>query len=142
MSIVNLLEMQEMITDLAHTNGGQSPQVVTDARTVQSYAWMVVGELDELARELGDKPWKPNQPVSSKEKVTKEIGDLLAMVLQFVNLARSRYGISPQEVDDAYHAVTELNIKRFTGQVEGYRLEPQPLHKDDHRYVGLKSEGE
>lgn len=121
-SLEQLLDLQESITELAHINGSQNTDVVTQARTVQSYAFMVIQELTELSRELGDKPWKPIPPETTREKVLKEVGDFLAMAFQIVNLARERHGLSSKEIVEAYNSVSELNIARFTGKVEDYRL--------------------
>jgi dimeric dUTPase (all-alpha-NTP-PPase superfamily) len=75
-------------------------------------------EVSELSQELPVKPWKPLQ-ITNKANVVKEFSDILAF-LGILMVLLEELGITTEDLANGYRTTTELNIARFSGEVEGY----------------------
>ena len=93
------------------------------ADQLRTYFLALIIELGELVQELNWKPWKESKSIN-KERVADEFADVLAflgIILEYLD----RMGVSPQDIAEQYAVKTEVNVNRFLGNVEGYKLDKE-----------------
>jgi len=96
---------------------------------VLTYGFAFIKEVTELMDELGWKPWKPRKPID-RARVADEFADILAflglLTIYVIRLA----GLTPEELAMAYMRKSDVNVARFSGEVEGYRNEAAETRRD------------
>ena len=87
---------------------------------VRTYSLALMIELGEFVQELNWKPWKEDKEIN-KIRVADEFADILAF-LGILIVYMDAFGISPTDLARAYLSKTEVNIDRFLGKVDGYKV--------------------
>lgn len=101
------------------------PGAVTDDMPnpdqIRTYCLALVKETLELMDEFPQwKPWKePKLP--NKARVMDEFADILAF-LGLLTVYVGALSITPADLAEAYVNKTNVNIARFNGEVDGYRV--------------------
>lgn len=97
-------------------------KVENDAVAITAFALM--GEVFELAQELGWKRWKENPELTDEKRreIAEEFADILAFLGLLTYLVCKRANLTPDDLERAYWEKTEKNLRRFDGLSgeEGY----------------------
>jgi NTP pyrophosphatase (non-canonical NTP hydrolase) len=98
----------------------QVPDYVTEEVTNDQVArtcFALTGEIFELAQKLGWKTWKVNPEFDDEqvEAIAEEYADILAWQGLLTLLVCERTGLTPKDLESAYWAKTEKNLRRFEG---------------------------
>lgn len=86
---------------------------------VAVYTLALQREAQELAEELGWKPWK-KLPEINRERVLDEFADVLAFLGLIATYVASVTDATPEEIALAYMRKSEVNVARLTGEMPGY----------------------
>lgn len=87
---------------------------------IRTYFLALIVETGELIQELNWKPWKEDKQINHA-RVADEFADVLAF-LGIIIVYLDRHGISPTILSEAYNNKTKINVSRFLGHVDGYRV--------------------
>ena len=113
------------------------PYDQADFRTAALGAFV---ELGELVNECQWKPWRhyDSPTVVERQKVLKELADVLHFLPWMIRNLKERFGIETYEVAASFIEVHQENIQRFRGNVPG--REPPPANSG-WRQLPLRAEG-
>lgn len=80
-------------------------------------SFALIGEVFELAQELGWKDWKDNKEMTAEHRavIAEEFADILAFLGYLLHLVVTRADLSVDVLAEAYFAKTEKNVARFEG---------------------------
>lgn len=115
-----------MLKEIQHDVSSMVPGAITDAPPspdqIRTYFLAMAVEIYELMSEFpGWKPWKEPKAVN-RERVVDEFADILAFTGVILNYI-DQLGISMVDLARGYAHKTNVNISRFNGEVDGYRIE-------------------
>lgn len=98
-----------------------------DQDYVRQWSMSTIEETVEIARELGWKPWKNRRTLAeigaspaAYNGLAEELADLLIFVGNIVAWLDHHDVVSPGDVAAAYVGKLRENLRRFSGEVEGY----------------------
>ena len=94
---------------------------VTDQENFRTAALAMFVELGELVNECQWKPWRDyRRPTDSeKQKILKEMADVLHMWAWMANALEDRFGLDGAHFAAAFIEVAAENRRRFRGEVPG-----------------------
>jgi NTP pyrophosphatase (non-canonical NTP hydrolase) len=121
----------------------------TSPDAITRYSFAMIGEVFELAQELGWKVWRrqPEVTPAQRARVADEFADVLCFLGTLADATAARYGLSPEDLAKAWRHKVKVNRERFAGRVDGYgtrattqtptvvRLDPAPVGGPPARYV-------
>lgn len=100
----------------------QDPSERPSPEQVRTYFLALAVELYELMNEFPAwKPWKEPKPVD-RDRVIDEFADILAflgLILYYIETL----GIDMVDLAEGYAKKTNVNVSRFNGEVDGYRVQ-------------------
>lgn len=119
-ALSDLSTVQETVSGLVP--GAISEEVTNKQIAVTAFA--LVGEIFELAQEVGWKDWKSNGELTEEKKmrIADEFADVLAFLGLLTLLIMKRTGLKSDDFAEAYFQKSKKNIQRFFGVSgeEGY----------------------
>lgn len=93
---------------------------------ILTYGFAFIKETTELMDELGWKPWKPRKPIN-RDRVADEFADILAFLGLLTLYVMRLTGLTTDDLAQAYMRKSDVNVARFSGEVEDYKPAPVPM---------------
>lgn len=107
-------EWQQGVSQIV--SGTKTPEVDNDFVTRTCFS--LIGEVFELAQEVGWKNWKENPPMTpeQKETIAEEFADVMAFFGLLLYTVTARTGLTFEDLVEAYELKSYKNIARFRGE--------------------------